>query len=142
MIEKDNQPRTSVSLNTAHINQPINSYPISIQNLNNSLSTPKDSTIFRQGGFNPSPQKIDEKHLEANVKDFFKKENEKEKLSKEKQIYFERPKSKAKKRHLGRDEKIDADLYYKVRDENDNLKKHQLALNDEIKRINTALEIV
>lgn len=44
--------------------------------------------------------------------------------------------------YFGRDEKVDSDIFYKVRDENDHLKKHQSNLNEEIKKLTTALERV
>jgi len=54
-----------------------------------------------------------------------------------------RPKSKMKKvEYIGRDEKVDADVFYKIKDENDILKKQQITLNDDIKRLNAALEKV
>jgi len=54
-----------------------------------------------------------------------------------------RPKSKAKKvEYIGRDEKVGADGFYKIKDENELLKKQQITLNDDIKRLNAALEKV
>jgi len=52
-------------------------------------------------------------------------------------------KSKVKKvEYIGRDEKVDSDIFYKIKDENDYLKKQQITLNDDIKRLNAALEKV
>lgn len=42
----------------------------------------------------------------------------------------------------GRDEKVDADIYYRIRDENDHLKRQQMNLNDQIKRLQAGLEKV
>lgn len=54
-----------------------------------------------------------------------------------------RPKSKAKKNdYIGRDEKVSSDVFYKIKDENEHLKKKQYTLNDDIKRLNAALEKV
>ena len=54
-----------------------------------------------------------------------------------------RPKSKVKKvDYIGRDEKVSSDVYYKIKDENEILKKQQYLLNDDIKRLNVALEKV
>jgi hypothetical protein len=54
-----------------------------------------------------------------------------------------RPKSKVKKvDYIGRDEKVSSDVYFKVKDENEMLKKQQYTLNDDIKRLNVALEKV
>jgi hypothetical protein len=54
-----------------------------------------------------------------------------------------RPKSKTKKvEYTGRDEKVSADTFFKIKDENEILKKQQLTLNDDMKRLNVALEKV
>jgi len=54
-----------------------------------------------------------------------------------------RPKSKIKKaEYIGRDEKVDADVFYRIKDENEILKRQQITLNDDIKRMNVALEKV
>lgn len=54
-----------------------------------------------------------------------------------------RPKSRAKKvEYIGRDEKVSADVFYKIKDENEILKKQQITLNDDMKRLNVALEKV
>ena len=37
-------------------------------------------------------------------------------------------------KYAGRDEKVDPDLYYTVKQENEHLKTHQYKLNDEIKK--------
>lgn len=44
--------------------------------------------------------------------------------------------------YIGRDNKVDSDIYFKVKDENDHLKKHQLQLNEYIKKLNANLEKV
>lgn len=44
--------------------------------------------------------------------------------------------------YIGRDDKVNADSYFKIRDENEILKKQQITLNDDIKRLNAALEKV
>lgn len=60
-----------------------------------------------------------------------------------------RPSSKMRKNssskrpeYAGRDDKVESDIFYKVKDENEHLKKHQTKLNEDIKRLNTALERV
>lgn len=54
-----------------------------------------------------------------------------------------KPKSKAKKvEYIGRDEKVSADTFFKIKDENEILKKQQITLNDDMKRLNAALEKV
>ncbi len=51
------------------------------------------------------------------------------------------PKTKSPKKSqlLGRDEKIDPDLYYHVKDENEKLKKEKIETNDKIKRLEVSL---
>jgi hypothetical protein len=52
-----------------------------------------------------------------------------------------RPKT-AKNEYVGRDEKIDADIFYKIRDDNVNLKKTIQIQNDTIKRLSANFEKV
>ena len=44
-----------------------------------------------------------------------------------------------KSKYLGRDEKIDPDQYYFVKDENERLKKEKLATNEKIKKMDVSL---
>ena len=44
-----------------------------------------------------------------------------------------------KSKNLGRDEKIDPDQYYFVKDENERLKKEKLATNEKIKKMDVSL---
>jgi len=49
----------------------------------------------------------------------------------------EKPNSTTKMtKYGGRDEKVDPDIYYNVKQENEHLKLHQYKLNEEIKRYN------
>ena len=124
------------------------------------MKTPQEniSASITQLNLDPSCKLADKKSLEGNIDNFFqgketpiqdkKKaiENKSQvKIGEERKRQGSRPKTAYKKPnqdYVGRDDKIDADLYYRVRDENDHLKKHQYQLNDEIKRITTALEKV
>ena len=61
----------------------------------------------------------------------------------QKNLSVNRPKSTTKKKiDYGRDEKVSADVFYKIKDENDVLKKQQITLNDDMKRVNAAMEKV
>jgi hypothetical protein len=124
------------------------------------MKTPQEniSASITQLNLDPSCKLADKKSLEGNIDNFFqgketpiqdkKKDIENKsqvKIGEERKRQGSRPKTAYKKPnqdYVGRDDKIDADLYYRVRDENDHLKKHQYQLNDEIKRITTALEKV
>src|SRR5690348_11663930 len=55
-------------------------------------------------------------------------ENKKRQSSKPRGVY-----KKPETEYVGRENKVDSDLYFKTKDENENLKKHQLALNAQIK---------
>jgi hypothetical protein len=46
------------------------------------------------------------------------------------------PKTVKSNKYQGREEKIDSDQYYNLKDENERLKLHQYKLNDEVKRYN------
>jgi hypothetical protein len=98
------------------------------------------------------------KGIESNLSNYFKsqKDEMKQSYTTEKKIIKQpniiedkkravsRPKTAYKKtaENMFRDNKVDSDIYYKVREENDGLKRHQLQLNDDIKKLNTALEKV
>jgi len=98
------------------------------------------------------------KGIENNLLNYFKsnKDEMKQSYTTEKKIIKQtntvedkkravsRPKTAYKKNteNLFRDNKVDSDIYFKVREENESLKRHQLQLNDDIKKLNTALEKV
>ena len=70
-------------------------------------------------------------------------DNKKKTFTEESKRSGRRQKSSTKKVDVsGRDEKVDSDTYFKIKDENDHLKKQQITLNDDVKRLNAALEKV
>lgn len=98
----------------------------------------------------------DTETLDANLVNYFKNKNDeikqsylttdkkqlKQFLPDDRKRGVSRPKTAYKKttENVFRENKIDADIYFKVKEENDSLKRHQLQLNDDIKKLNTALE--
>ena len=84
--------------------------------------------------------KLDKAFQTVKSKDIAKNLNDSEQQKTNKETHdIKRPKEKANStakmnKYQGRDEKVDPDIYYTVKQENEHLKMHQYKLNDEIKR--------
>jgi hypothetical protein len=108
-------------------------------------------------GINNSTQEIEKTPVDSNLLNDFKTQNSefKQNINNDKKLKLtetpgnkkrsgSRPRTLIKKstENVFRDNKVDSDMYFKVKDENESLKRHQMHLNDDIKKINAALEKV
>jgi hypothetical protein len=104
---------------------------------------------------------VDKNIIEKSVNNFFKHSVEKSTEVKEipgsirqshklntyddKKRAFSKPRQAYRKTapvHIGREDKVDADIFYRVKDENESLKRQQMNQNDQIKKLEAGLEKV